>query len=132
MTRIAHPLLATLLAGAPSLVAAQAVTPADHPGFVLAEAIAAQGCVLHQDDVNTVMEGAGLPGPTFPQFAVPLMRDGFLMSTGNGTLTLVNWGACTGEAPLDAVDAEDDEEGAPDPVENEAEAEDDAPEESDL
>ncbi|GAB5449119.1 hypothetical protein [Gymnodinialimonas sp.] len=101
MTRFFHPLLAALLAGAPFAVSAQAVVPADHPGFVLAEAIAAQGCVLHQDDVNPLLEAAGLENAQFPQMAVPLMRDGYLRPSGEGTMTLTGWGLCTGAA-LDA------------------------------
>ncbi len=85
-------------------VSAQAIIADDHPGFALAEEIAGRGCVLHQDDVNEVMAAAGLAGPAFPQFAVPLMRDGFLISSGNGTLTLVNWGICTGAADAEAED----------------------------
>ncbi len=108
MTRFAQPLLATLLAVVPSLAVSQAIVPDGHPGFVLAEAIAEQGCVLHQDDVNAVMEGAGLQSQQFPLMAVPLMQDGFLMSTGNGTLTLVNWGACAGAVPADETDADAD------------------------
>lgn len=84
---------------------AQAPTPEDHPGYPLAQAIAAQGCVLHQDDVNALMEEAGLDNAQFPQMAVPLMQTGFLRSTGNGTLTLVNWGVCTGDLPDPADDA---------------------------
>lgn len=106
MTRLLHPLLATLLAGVPLAATAQAVAPADHPGFVLAEAIAAQGCVLHQDDVNAVLETAGLANEQFPQMAVPLMRDGYLMPSGEGTMTLTGWGLCTGAA----LEAQPDEE----------------------
>ncbi len=84
---------------------AQAPTPEDHPGYPLAQAIAASGCVLHQDDVNALMEEAGLENALFPQMAVPLMQTGFLRSTGNGTLTLVNWGVCTGDAPVVAPEA---------------------------
>lgn len=94
MTRLTQPLLATLLAIAPCVAMAQAVTPEDHPGFALAEAVAAQGCVLHQDDVNGILEELGLENAQFPQMAVPLMRDGFLMPSGQGTMTLVNWGLC--------------------------------------
>lgn len=78
---------------------AQAVVPENHPGFVLAEAIAAHGCVLHQDDVNPLLEAAGLQAQQFPMMAVPLMRDGYLAPSGEGTLTLVNWGLCIGEEP---------------------------------
>lgn len=114
MTRLPPLLLAVLLVGAPSIAAAQAVTPTDHPGFVLAEAIAAHGCVLHQDDVNPLLEAAGLEAPQFPQMAVPLMRDGYLMPSGEGTMTLINWGLCTGEdaagaAPADAEPQPDSE-----------------------
>ena len=110
---------------------AQSPTPADHPGFVLAEAIAARGCVLHQDDVNALLADLGLTPPDFPRMALPLIQDGTLASTGNGTLTLVNWGLCTGlpEAPVapadapgtaaapgvDAADADAPGEGAGDP-----------------
>ncbi|UWQ94965.1 hypothetical protein K3728_14900 [Rhodobacteraceae bacterium M385] len=94
MTRLTQPLLATLLAVVPFVATAQAVTPEDHPGFLLAEAVAAQGCVLHQDDVNGMLEELGLENAQFPQMAVPLMRDGFLMPSGQGTMTLVNWGLC--------------------------------------
>jgi hypothetical protein len=92
-------LIAPLVALMPALALAQAATPEDHPGQVLAEAIAAQGCVLHQDDVNDLLAAAGLENAQFPQMAVPLMRDGFLAPSGAGTLTLVNWGLCTGARP---------------------------------
>ena len=105
MTRFSHLLLATLLAGVPTVAVTQAVTPTDHPGFVLAEAIAAQGCVLHQDDVNALLEAAGLVTPQFPQMTIPLMQDGYLMPSGEGTLTLVNWGLCL---PLEAEESAED------------------------
>lgn len=104
MTRMMPSLLATLLAVAPFIANAQAVVPDDHPGFVLAEAIAADGCVLHQDDVNALLERLGLDAPQFPQMAVPLMQDGFLMPSGEGTLTLVNWGLCIAEVADTDVD----------------------------
>ena len=112
-----------LLLGPAALLAAsmahgQAATPEDHPGYPLAQAIAAQGCVLHQDDVNAVMEGIGVDSAMFPQMAVPLMQTGFLRSSGNGTLTLVNWGLCTGEAPAEGGEAT---EAAPDESETETE-----------
>lgn len=100
------PLLATLLAAVPCLAQAQAIVPEGHVGFALAEAIAAQGCVLHQDDVNEVLEAAGLVTPQFPQMAVPLMQDGYLRPSGEGTLTLINWGLCT-----DQVGGADDADG---------------------
>ncbi|OAN75863.1 hypothetical protein A8B78_15595 [Jannaschia sp. EhC01] len=103
MTRFIPPLLAALLAGAPFAAGAQAVVPADHPGFVLAEAIAAQGCVLHQDDVNPLLAEVGLENAQFPEMAVPLMRDGYLRPSGEGTMTLTNWGLCTGEALAEAA-----------------------------
>ena len=62
---------------------------------------------MHQDDVNPILEAAGLEPPQFPQMALPLLQDGILAPTGNGTLTLVNWGVCTGEAGT-ATDAETD------------------------
>ncbi len=74
----------------------QAATPEDHPGYPLAQAIAEQGCVLHQDDVGAVMEELGLGDADFPQMAVPLMQTGFLRPSGQGTLTLENWGLCVG------------------------------------
>lgn len=88
--------LSAALLTVPILAHAQAATPEDHPGYVLAQAIAAQGCVLHQDDVNPLLAAAGLQPPDFPQMALPLIQEGILASTGNGTLTLVNWGLCTG------------------------------------
>lgn len=97
MTRFSHLLLAPLLAAFPYVTHAQAVTPADHPGFLLAEAIAADGCTLHQDDVNALLAELGLASPQFPQMAVPLMRDGYLVPGGEGVLALVNWGLCTGD-----------------------------------
>lgn len=118
MTRYSPPLpmalLAALLAGAPFAAGAQAVAPADHPGFVLAEAIAAQGCVLHQDDVNAVLETAGLENQQFPQMAVPLMRDGYLMPSGEGTMTLINWGLCLTADGAGAEEAEAEAEVQPD------------------
>lgn len=77
---------------------AQSATPEDHPGYALAQAIAAQGCVLREEDVGTLLTEAGLQPQAFPQMALPLIQDGILASTGNGTLTLVAWGLCTGEA----------------------------------
>ena len=102
----------SLLLGPAAVLAAgmaygQAATPEDHPGYPLAQAIAAQGCVLHQDDVNAVMDGIGVESSMFPQMAVPLMQTGFLRPTGNGTLTLEIWGLCTGQAPADAGDGTD-------------------------
>ena len=79
---------------AASMAHGQAATPEDHPGYPLAQAIAERGCVLHQDDVNEVMEGIGVDSAIFPQMAVPLMQTGFLRPSGEGTLTLVNWGLC--------------------------------------
>ncbi len=124
--------LSALLAA--SVAYGQATTPEDHPGYPLAQAIAAQGCVLHQDDVNAVLEEAGLENAQFPQMAVPLMQTGFLRSTGNGTLTLVNWGLCTEEAANVAAEAAADaaDESAIEDAETaedaEAEAADDASE----
>lgn len=94
----------TILALAATPSAAQAPTPDTHPGYVLAQAIAARGCVLHQDDVGAVMGALGLGDAAFPQMAVPLMQSGFLRPSGEGTLTLVNWGLCIGGAgaPLPA------------------------------
>lgn len=93
--RLIQPLLGLcLLAALPSGAQAQALVPDDHPGFVLAEAIAAHGCVLHQDDVNPLLEAADLGQQEFPMMAVPLMQDGYLRPSGEGTLTLVNWGLC--------------------------------------
>lgn len=105
-----------------SIADAQAVVPEDHPGFVLAEAIAEQGCVLHQDDVNAVLESAGLESPQFPQMAVPLMRDGYLAPSGEGTLTLMNWGTCTGDIAEEdaAVEIEADLEEFPETAPEEA------------
>lgn len=96
--------LSTRLFTLVSLIAAgaahgQAPTPEDHPGYPLAQAIAERGCVLHQDDVNEVLEEAGLENAQFPQMAVPLMQTGILAPSGEGTLTLVNWGVCTGGTP---------------------------------
>ncbi len=99
---------------AASMAHGQAATPEDHPGYPLAQAIAEQGCVLHQDDVNSVMESIGVESAMFPQMAVPLMQTGFLRSSGNGTLTLVNWGLCTGEAPAEEPEATDVEPDASD------------------
>ncbi|WP_224814040.1 hypothetical protein [Hasllibacter sp. MH4015] len=93
-----------------SMAHAQAPTPEDHPGYPLAQAIAAEGCVLHQDDVNAVMEGIGVDSAMFPQMAVPLMQTGFLRPSGNGTLTLVNWGVCA-DLPAGNSGAEDAPEG---------------------
>lgn len=76
---------------------AQVATPENHPGYALAQAIAAQGCVLHQDDVAALLDGAGLQPRDFPQMALPLIQDGILAPTGNGTLTLVAWGLCVGD-----------------------------------
>lgn len=92
--RLALMLLASLVA---SPVLAQAPTPDDHPGHALAQAIAARGCVLHQDDVAALLDDAGLQSSDFPQMALPLIGDGILASTGNGTLTLVAWGLCVGD-----------------------------------
>ncbi|MEX3016280.1 hypothetical protein [Gymnodinialimonas hymeniacidonis] len=112
-----------LLLGPAALLAAsmahgQAATPEDHPGYPLAQAIAAQGCVLHQDDVNAVMDSIGVESAMFPQMAVPLMQTGFLRSSGNGTLTLVNWGLCTGDVPAQAGE---EAEATPDESETETE-----------
>jgi hypothetical protein len=106
------PLLAALLAA--SAVHAQAPTPEDHPGYALAQAIAASGCVLHQDDVGSVLDALGLGPAAFPQMALPLIQDGILMSTGNGTLTLVNWGPCTGEIAPATDEASVEETAEPD------------------
>ncbi len=91
---------------------AQSATPEDHPGYPLAQAIAAQGCVLHQDDVGTLLTSAGLSPQAFPQMALPLIQDGILASSGNGTLTLVAWGLCTGGV----ADSEVPDSGAPVPA----------------
>lgn len=106
MTRLTKLLLPTILAALPCLTLAQALIPEGHPGFVLADAIAARGCVLHQDDVNAVMEEAGLPSQHFPMMAVPLMQDGYLAPGEEGTLVLSNWGLCT----LGSINAPDPEE----------------------
>ncbi|QXT39185.1 hypothetical protein [Gymnodinialimonas ceratoperidinii] len=98
--------MAPLVAMMPAFALAQVATPGDHPGFVLAEAIAAQGCVLHQDDVNDLLASAGLENAQFPQMAVPLMRDGYLAPSGEGTLTLVNWGLCMGQQIGETDEAE--------------------------
>ncbi len=105
----------SLLLGPAALLAAsmahgQAAIPEDHPGYPLAQAIAEQGCVLHQDDVVTVMEGLGLDDGVFPQMAVPLMQTGFLQPGSEGTLVLVNWGLCTGEVPEVETEVEADTE----------------------
>lgn len=103
---LAVTLLATANAGA------QAIVPEDHPGFVLAEAIAARDCVLHQDDVNIVMEEAGLESQQFPMMAVPLMQDGYLAPGEEGTLVLANWGVCV--ASSSDGDAEEEADSQPD------------------
>jgi hypothetical protein len=106
VTRPLLPALALLAAVSATALHAQSPTPEDHPGFRLAEAIAAQGCVLHQDDVSALLDANDLMPTDFPQMALPLIQDGILASTGNGTLTLVNWGLCTGLPAPEAAAAE--------------------------
>ncbi|GAA5071861.1 hypothetical protein KUV65_13475 [Maritalea mobilis] len=89
------PVLASACLAVPAW-AEDAPTPEAHIGFPLAETIAQFGCVLHEEATNMVLFEAGLTADDFPPMAIALMQDGILRPTGNGTLTLVNWGPCTG------------------------------------
>ena len=101
----------TLLLGPAALLAAgvaqaQAPTPQDHPGARLADAIAAAGCVIHQDTTNELLFSAEIQPPEYPPMAIALIEDGILSSTGNGSLTLLNWGLCVGDRPVLDAEAE--------------------------
>ncbi|AHM02649.1 hypothetical protein roselon_00192 [Roseibacterium elongatum DSM 19469] len=76
--------------------AEDAPTPESHIGYPLAQTIARFGCVLHEEATNMTLFEAGLTADDFPSMAIALMQDGVLRPTGNGTLTLVAWGPCTG------------------------------------
>ncbi|MEJ6392268.1 hypothetical protein V8J82_03320 [Gymnodinialimonas sp. 2305UL16-5] len=75
---------------------AAAPTPIGHPGHDIAQVIAQAGCVLTEDNTNLLLFEAGIQPDDFPPMLVALIQDGIIRPTGNGTLTLVNWGPCTG------------------------------------
>ena len=79
---------------------AQAPTPEGHPGARLAQVIENAGCVITEDTTNLILFEAGIQPPEFPPMAIALLEDGILAPTGNGTMTLVNWGTCVGDRPL--------------------------------
>ena len=90
-----------------TIAAAQAPAPIDHPSYRLAQAIEAQGCSLTEEATNLVLFEAGIQPGEFPPMAIMLVEEGRLVYSGEGTLTLVNWGTCTGDLPIaDSDDAE--------------------------
>lgn len=119
MTRILVKTAGALCLMVTSALAEDAPTPQTHAGYVLAQTIAAAGCVITEENTNLILFEAGIQPPEFPPMAIALLEDGILAPTGNGTMTLVNWGACLGaDADPDAAQGD----GAAEDAESSAES----------